>query len=348
MPTAPSEQSRLITVPLVVLAAVATAAALAYTRSVMVPFVLAIFISYLVSPLVDLLQDRVRVPRVVSVVIALLVAMGILTLLALLITVSTRGLLDSADIYRDRLNGIATRVLSIPDRLGIDLGQQPLLEGIRRLPLLKLVQSTAGTVVDMVTTGVLVLIFVVYLVIGRQPVEQRVGVYREIHNKVQRYIVAKFAISAMTGLVVGIILSIFGLDLALVFGVLAFLLNFIPSVGSVISTLLPVPIAIIQFNSAWPVIGIVAIPGLFQMIVGNVVEPLVMGENLDLHPVTILLALIFWGLLWGIVGMFLATPITAVLKIVLARVEMTKPVAELLAGRLPPVRADTGQQAVVS
>ncbi len=343
-----SEQSRLIPGSLAVLAAVAIAAALAYTRAVMVPFVLAIFISYLVSPLVDVLQTRVKVPRILSIVIAILAALGFLTVLALLITVSTRGLLDSADIYRDRLNGIATRVLSVPDRLGIDLGQEPLLEGIKRLPLLGLVQSTAGTVVDLVATGTLVLIFVVYLVMGGQPTEKRVGVYKEIHSKVQRYIVAKFVISAATGLVVGTVLSIFGLDLALVFGVMAFLLNFIPSIGSVVSTLLPVPIAIIQFDSTLAIVGIVAVPGLIQIIIGNVIEPMVIGERLDLHPVTILLSLIFWGLLWGIVGMFLATPITAVLKIVLARVEMTRPLAELLAGRLPPVRADTGQQPVAS
>ncbi len=69
--------------------------------------------------------------------------------------------------------------------------------------------------------------------------------------------------------------------------------------------------------------------------IGNVIEPKVMGEGLDLHPITVLLGLIFWGLVWGIVGMLLATPITAVLRIVLARIDATRPVAELLAGRLP-------------
>ena len=71
------------------------------------------------------------------------------------------------------------------------------------------------------------------------------------------------------------------------------------------------------------------------MAVGNGVEPRLMGEGLDLHPLTILLALIFWGLIWGIVGMLLAAPITAILKIILARFETTKPMSEVLAGRLP-------------
>jgi predicted PurR-regulated permease PerM len=103
------EHSRAVTVSVVVLAVVAAAAALAYTRPVMVPFVLALFLSYLVSPLVDLLEDRFRVPRFVSILIALLTAVGVLTLLALLIMTSARGLMASADIYRDRILGLLRR-----------------------------------------------------------------------------------------------------------------------------------------------------------------------------------------------------------------------------------------------
>jgi AI-2 transport protein TqsA len=347
MPSLQAEQSRLVAISLVVLAAIALAAALAATRTVMIPFVLAIFISYLVLPLIDLLQYKLKFPRPLAVVLSLLAALGLLTLLGLLITSSTRELLGSVDIYRDRLAGAAERALSILDFFGVDLGQQPLLEGIRQLPMLSVVRSTAGTVVDVVKTGVLVLIFVIYLVVGRRPEQKVGGVYAEIHEKIQRYIVAKFAISATTGLLVGFVLSLFGLDLALMFGVMAFLLNFIPSIGSIVATLLPIPIAIIQFESTWTIVGVVAIPGAIQMIIGNGIEPLVLGHRLDLHPVTILLALIFWGLLWGIVGMFLAVPITAVIQIVLSRIETTRPFAELLAGRLPRLGDKSEQHAVV-
>jgi AI-2 transport protein TqsA len=330
-----SQQSRAVTASVVVLATVATAAALAYTRPVMVPFVLAVFLSYLVSPVVNFLQDRLKIPRFVSVLISLLIAVGMLTLLALLIITSTRGLMASADIYRDRLTGIAERIFSVLDIFGTDIGQTTFLDTVRQLPFLTLIQNAAGTAMDIVTNGGLVVIFLIYLVGGRRPVEQSVGIYAEIHAKIQKYIVTKFVISATTGLLVGLILTMFGLPLALVFGVMAFLLNFIPSIGSVISTLLPIPIAIIQYDSVWAITAIVALPGVVQMIIGNGIEPLVMGESLDLHPITVILSLIFWGLLWGIVGMFLATPIMAVLSIVFGRFDETRPVAELLAGRLP-------------
>ena len=333
-----------------VLATVAGAAALLYTRPVMVPFVLAIFISYLVSPLVDVLCARVKMPKSLAVLITLLVAAALITLVVLLIITSTRGLLENVDVYRTRVVSLAERTFDLLDRRGIDLGQGELLQGLREfnvldLPVLRFVGSTASGVASVLLTGVLVLIFLIYLLIGRNPNQFRSGFYAEIDTKVRSYIVIKFITSATTGTLTWIILSLFGLDLALVFGVMAFLLNFIPSIGSAIAILLPLPVALFQFDSGLAIVMIVVLPAMVQFSIGNVIEPLVMGEGLDLHPVVILMALVFWGLLWGVVGMLLAAPMTAVLRIVLGRLELTRPVAELLAGRLPP-NPPTGQYPV--
>ena len=335
MRTLKDEQWWLMTASLMVLAAVAAAVALIYTRKVMVPFVLAIFLMYIVSPIVDFLRVRLRAPKAVSILVALLVVVGLLTLLSLLITTSVRGLSEGAPIYRARLTSLAQAGLSVIDRLGLDLSQDQVLTAIRELPVLDMVRQTAGGVVGLVSNGILVLIFVIYLLAGRQPNEHRTGFYAEADQKIRRYLVTKVATSTATGLLTGTILWLFGLDLALVFGVLAFFLNFIPSVGSIIATLLPIPMAMVQFDSFWMIAGIILAPGAVQMTIGNGIEPVLMGEGLDLHPVTILLALVFWGLIWGVVGMFLAAPITAVLRIVFDRFETTRPVAGLLAGRLP-------------
>jgi AI-2 transport protein TqsA len=329
------EQSWLRTASLLVLAAVAVTVALIYTRSVMIPFVLALFLSYLAAPLVDFMQVRLRLPRGVSVLFALLVVAGLVTLLGLMITYSTGGLIASVDIYREKITNFAEVGFSVLDRFDIELGQEAIVDGLRQLPLLNMARRTAGTVVDFVSQGFLVLIFVIFLLLGRSPNQMRYGIYAEIDAKVRRYIVTKVATSAATGILVGVILALFGLELAFVFGVLAFFLNFIPNIGSVVSTLLPLPLAIVQFDSVWMIAAVVLVPGLVQMVIGNGIEPSLMGEGLDLHPVTILLALVFWGLVWGIVGMFLASPITAVLRIVLARFGMTRALAELMAGRLP-------------
>jgi AI-2 transport protein TqsA len=332
-PEGREELAWLSTVSLLVLAAVALGTALIYTRAVMVPFVLAIFFTYLVSPIVDRMQTHLRMPRGISIFVALLIVVGIMTLLVLLITVSTDGLTESAPIYRERLSRLAEGLFSVLDRLHIDLGQEDVLVGLRQLPVLTLLRSTAGGVVSFVSSGFLVLFFSVFLLAGRKPYSKHAGIYAQVDVKIRRYLVTKVTTSAATGLLVGTILAILGIDLALVFGILAFFLNFIPNVGSIIATLLPLPLAFVQFDSWFRVLLVVLLPGSVQMTIGSFLEPKLMGEGLELHPVAILLMLVFWGLIWGVVGMLLAAPITAVLRIVLARFETTRPVANLLAGR---------------
>ena len=115
---------------------------------------------------------------------------------------------------------------------------------------------------------------------------------------------------------------------------MAFLLNFVPNVGPLVASLIPIPLIILDPNGSitWMVTTITVICSI-QLISGNLVEPKIMGNSSDLHPVTILLALMFWGMMWGVIGMFLATPITAAVKIVLERIDQTRPIASLMAGR---------------
>ena len=329
------DDSRVVTACLLICAAVAITAALIYTRPVMIPLVLALLLSYLVMPLVDGLQRRMRAPRGLAVALAFGVVALCVSLLGMLVTSSLRRLAANADVYKGRIAALGDRAVAVLDGWGVDVGQADALAAVRDLPLLRIAGGAAGSVVDILSNGILVLVFVIYLIAGRRPGEARQGLMGEVDAKVRRYLATKVVASAATGLLTGVILALFGLDLAVVFGVLAFLLNFIPAVGSVISTLLPLPIALVQLDSTAAIVGAVLVPGALQLFIGNVVEPKAMGEGLDLHPITVLLALIFWGLVWGVAGMLLATPITAVLKIVLSRLEATRPVAELLAGRLP-------------
>lgn len=329
------EQSWLVTASLIVIAAVAGAAALAYMRPVLVPLVLAIFVFYLVAPITDLLEQRLKVPRAASVALTLVIVSALLVLVGLLVSASIRGLLDSADIYREKMLALAQRIFAVLDRRGVDAGQDTLIRTLSEMPIGRMVQTTAGTVLGIVTNAFLVLIFVIFLMLGRRPDVIKPAIYREIDAKIRRFITLKFIISAATGLLVGIILAVVGLELALVFGVLAFLLNFIPSVGSIVAVLLPIPVALVQFEGGWQIYAVVIGPAIVQIVIGNGIDPKIMGKGLGLSPVTILAALVFWGLLWGIVGMLLAAPMTAVIRIVLSRLETTHGLAELLAGRIP-------------
>jgi AI-2 transport protein TqsA len=330
------EQNRLNTVSLLILAATAAGFALHWMRPVLVPFVLAVMISYMVAPLVDGLQERLRAPRWAALLAAFITIAGVLGLISILLFTSIGGLVENVDLYKERTVALVERLFAVAASFGFDFHKkEDMLRALRNIPLMSLLKNTAGGLLQTLTTTILVQVFAVYLILGHKAGEKRGGVWGEMDGKIRRYLMTKVATSVLAGVVVGLVLWAFGLELALLFGFCAFLLNFIPSVGSIVATLLPLPMALVQFDSGLAVFAVIAIPGIFQLVVGNGIEPRLMGEGLDLHPLTILLALIFWGLIWGIVGMLLAAPITAILKIILARFETTNPMAELLAGRLP-------------
>jgi len=197
------------------------------------------------------------------------------------------------------------------------------------------VQGIIDAVLSILADGLLVLIFLLFLMVGRNqsPPGALAG---EVDQRIRAYLLVKLVVSGVTGVAVGVTLALLGIDLALAFGVLAFALNFIPNIGSTIATILPLPIILVSDVSFATGVAAIAVPGTTQFIMGNVIEPRMMGRSLELHPITILLALIFWGMIWGIVGMLLAAPITAVLRILLDRIDLTRPVADLMAGRFPP------------
>ena len=223
------------------------------------------------------------------------------------------------------------------------------LEG--RLP--GVISETAGTVSAIISHGFLIAFFVVFLLVGRHEHYRRNDIYSDIEATIRGYITTMTAISAMTSVLVGLVLWALGLHMAWLFAFLVFLLCYIPNIGSIIATLLPMPVAVTQFHdNPWMILAAIAIPGAIHMTIGNLVAPKMMGRGLELHPVTVLLALAFWGLLWGIVGMVLAMPIVASLRIVLSRFSTTRPLANLLAGELPrkesPAVADADGSALAS
>jgi predicted PurR-regulated permease PerM len=141
--------------------------------------------------------------------------------------------------------------------------------------------------------------------------------FKDITSKIQGYISTKFLMSFITGILVGIILWLFDVDYFIVWAVLTFLLNFIPNIGSVIAVILPTLMALVQYESFGYALIIAAIIVAVQNIIGNLIEPKIMGDTLGLNPLVILLSLLLWGYIWGIVGMFLSVPLTAVAKIIM-------------------------------
>jgi AI-2 transport protein TqsA len=334
---------RIQTVCLLIICAVAIGIALFMLRTVMVPFVLAIFSALGLSPLIAFQRRYLRLPKSVAILTTFIFGFVILSLLGGLISISLRQLTDNANAYQQQINRLLDQVMMMAEGYGID--PVTVFDSMSGLPFKSvsgIIANLTKGIFDILSNGLLVMLFLFFLLLGgTQTTGPSRGVLGEIELRVQRYIMTKTVVSAATGGIVGGILAFLGVDLALVFGLFAFLLNFIPSIGSIIATLLPLPMVLVNPESTLTtVILAIGLPGLVQLLIGNVIEPKVVGGTLNLHPATVLISLIVWGMIWGIVGMFLAIPLTSVMQIFFERFEHTAPIAELLAGRLDRLQVE--------
>ncbi|MBN2194963.1 MAG: AI-2E family transporter [Polyangiaceae bacterium] len=300
------------------------------------------FLTYALLPVIDLQREHLHLPRWVAFATTLVLGIILLGAAALVITSAIRQFAQSSPLYLEQLEELhQSAVATLPvDALGVDAQglEASALAGAEQY-LVGLLGSLLDSLVQAVSNGAMVIIFMLFLLVGKSKgpstaTPQR-GILGEIERSIGRYAVAKILISIATGLLNGLVLMALGVPFALVFGVLAFLLNFIPNLGPLAATLLPLPVVLLN-PELTPVVKVLAIvlPGIVQTVSGNVVEPKIMGDSLDLHPITVLIALVFFGMLWGIAGMFLATPISAVVKILFAKVEVTRPLSDLMAGKL--------------
>jgi AI-2 transport protein TqsA len=333
-----SPDQRTQTICLLILSAVALAVGMLWLSPVLIPLTLAFLLTVCLEPVIDFQTVRLRMPRAVAILTTALLGCAILLLCGVVIAASVAQMTSHADTYAAKFQEMFDRVAhSIPlERFGVDPGSLDL--SMLRIPsgaVQAILTGTISAIMSILSNGMLVLIFMMFLIMGRTQGVARGELWTEIDTSIKRYILIKVLVSALTGVLVGLVLSLLGVDLALVFGLFAFLLNFIPSIGSVIATLLPLPVVLLdpQMGTGAKFLAFL-IPGAIQFVIGNVVEPKVMGKSLDLHPVTVLIALIFFGMIWGVLGMFLAAPLTAVLKMLLERLEYTRPIAEAFAGRL--------------
>jgi AI-2 transport protein TqsA len=333
-------EQRIQTICLLVLSTIATGATLFWLRGIMVPFVLAVFFSIGLSPVINAQMQHLRFPSGLAIISTSLVFFALLAGIGTVVSNSVTQLAANAGAYQAQIAGLMNLIQTeLPwQSIGLDPHSRG-FEDLANIPAKSVgtfIVGTTNAILDLLSKGLIVMIFTAFLLAGTKStpgVDQ--GVQAVVTSRIKRYLVSQTAISAATGSLVWLILTILGVDLAAVFGLFAFMLNFIPSLGSIIATLLPLPVVMLspEISTTGAVLAI-ALPGIIQFIIGNVIAPKVLGDALNLHPVTVLLALMFWGALWGIVGMLLAVPITATLRIFLERFDITAPMARILSGQL--------------
>ncbi len=204
--------------------------------------------------------------------------------------------------------------------------------------------SLASTFTSIVTSGGIILIYIIFLLLEQGNLDKKVsalvknpererkvrGIIRTIQQDIRKYISIKVFTSSLTGILSYTFLRIVDVDFAAVWGLLIFLLNFIPTIGSIIATIFPAVIALAQFEG-YTQFGLVLVGiGSLQIAIGNFLEPRMMGTSFNLSPLLILLNLGLWGYIWGVVGMFLCVPFLIIVFIVLAHFPQTRPIAVML------------------
>jgi predicted PurR-regulated permease PerM len=196
-----------------------------------------------------------------------------------------------------------------------------------------LIGNLVSSISNILSNAFLVLIVLLFLLIGRHNLTKKIkvafqdetsekitSIITNINEQIQKYLVAKTVISLITAIVTMIVLYFFDVEFIAIWVLLTFLLNFIPSIGSIIATILPLMMALVQFESLATVGWLGLCLGAVQFTIGNVVEPKIMGKQVNLSPVMIMFALIFWGWQWGIIGMLMAVPLTVMINITLLNI----------------------------
>ena len=329
---------------LLILTAIGVTYMLKVFSTVLIPFVLAVFLTYCLTPFVDMQIRWMKCPRFLAIITTILIGVVALFLVALLVSAAVGEMTENVGAYQRQLEAISEKMVSalkLEERFGIEEPEK-LHEKLFSIPgetAKNIFTGTVNSIMSVISNGLLVIIFMIFMLTGKRVSNiPPGGVRREIENSIKRYSITLVLTSGITGMLVGLTFTILGVDFAWMFGFLAFLLNFIPSIGSIIATILPVPVILLSPELSIPArILAIAIPTIVQFGIGNLLQPRLMGKSLNLHPVTVLMSLMFFGVIWGIVGMLMATPITAVLRMLFEKFEYTHQFAMIMAGDLDSI-----------
>ena len=318
-----------------ILAATAVTVALIYTRSILIPFVIAFFLYAILSPIIEGLNKKLKWPRVLVVMLVTIIFIVCITLISIFIINSLNGFFTDAAQYKDRIVEFVSWVRTTAEGFGYQIRDISIEDYIKKLPFFSMAGNITIAAGTFLGNLLLIIVFVFFFLLGEtvSTTDDNHLIHQMKHN-ISRYVATKLLTSLVTGILVFILLVSFRVEMAFLFGVLTILFNFIPTIGSIVATVIPAPVVLLHFGFGWQLWIILAVSSVIQVTIGNVIEPKLLGERMDLHPITVLLFLMFWGLVWGVPGMFLAVPITAVLKIILSRIDTTEALAELMAGRI--------------
>ncbi len=329
---------------LMAIALILIVAVLKITADTILPLVIAFFLAGLFTPFTRLCRKH-NIPMGIAIILVFCIILAGFFLIVLFLENSAYSIVKEFPKYSQGFTDFArTADAYFMERLGFE---SPVFSNLNwQQPVLGLVGNLSSYMVSFVSTAGLTFLLMVFILVEQGDLLRKVHhafpkegariarMFSQISARISTYLWIKSILSGVTGLLVYIVARIVGLDFALIWGVLTFLFNFIPSIGSIIISGAVIFMACVQFFPDWNSIIIVAVAiTSIQMLVGNILDPRIQGDRLNLSPFLLIVSLIFWGYIWGIVGMFLAVPIMAILQIVCDTVPALKPIDIIISGR---------------
>jgi predicted PurR-regulated permease PerM len=320
--------------------------ALIYGKDLLIPLAVAVIIWYVLNALAQFF-GRLRIagkrpPDWLCLAAALLTLAAALAGVIDMISDNIQAVTQAAPQYQQNLQRMFSEVASL---LGLE--RVPNLTDLaQRVDVPSIITALAGSLTNIAGNTGIIVIYVLFLLIEQRSFDRKLkALFRDaererktrailgrIQADIQTYLWIKTMASLLTGVISYGILILVGVDYAAFWAFIIFLLNYIPTIGSLLATLFPALLALVQFDTVYPAIIVIAAVGALQFLIGNILEPRMMGRSLNVSPLVVLLSLALWGSIWGVVGMFLCVPITVVLMIVFANFPQTRPVAVLLSG----------------
>jgi AI-2 transport protein TqsA len=308
-------------------------------QSVLVSFLVSVFLAVIGTPPL-LWLERKRVHSVIAVLLVVGGIIGILLIIGALVGTSINGFSNALPFYEARMQEQFSALKELLLRKGIEISDAFWLTHVNPGAVMSLTASLLSGLSSVLSNIILILLTVTFILLEASsfPVKLRAILggsqaaspqFSRFVDSMKRYMVIQTAISLATGILIGIWLAILGIDFPVLWGLLAFLLNYIPNLGSIIAAIPAILLALIQLG-----IGRAALAAggyiIINFILGNIIQPRLMGRGLGLSTLVVFLSLIFWGSVLGLMGMILSIPITMTFKMAFERNESTQWIAVLL------------------
>jgi len=320
-------------------------------KNILIPFVLAVFIWYLINTLASVIQQipvgKSHFPTWLSYFLAISFIIVILGLLANLISINVAQIGEAAPRYQERLISVFNDALTKWPSLASTYsgnGLEALKQMMSQINFKGILTNIAFSLKGLISSGGLIGIYIMFLFLEQKSFKVKLekilsnktqnnkafSLIEQIGSDIRKYIGIKTMTSAATGIIGYILMSSVDLDFAAFWAILLFLFNYIPTVGSIIATIFPSLLALVQFTGIGHFAGIALGLISIQVAIGSILEPRLMGSSLNLSPLAIILSLVLWGAVWQIPGMILCVPITVICMIIFSHFKKTQPLAILL------------------